>query len=82
MDINWQIVVNIAVGVSMPLLIWGLSYLTKLSSDLTALKVHVAESYVQKPEIAKIDKTMADIQASLSEILKTVHELKGRIGTP
>lgn len=42
-------------------------------------KVHVAENYVRKPEIENLGKIMTDIQNQLSEVLKTVHELKGRM---
>lgn len=76
---NMQIAINIAVGVLMPLVIFGLGYVVAIGKDLATYKVHVAENYVQKPEITKLEKSMQDIQTSLQEILRTVHELKGRM---
>jgi hypothetical protein len=41
-------------------------------------KTHIAENYVAKPDIAKLDKSMSDMNATLLNILAIVHELKGR----
>jgi len=75
---NMQIAVNIAVGVLMPLVIFGLGYVVAISKDLAGYKVHVAEHYVQKGEVTKLERIMDDIRSSVQEIVKTVHELKGR----
>jgi len=75
---NLQIAVNIAVGVLMPLVIFGLGYVVAISKDLATYKVHVAEHYVQKGEVTKLERIMDEIRASVQEIAKTVHELKGR----
>lgn len=41
-------------------------------------KLHVSEQYVSKPENLKIERSIADIQQTLKDILAIVHELKGR----
>lgn len=75
---NAQIIVNIAVGVLMPLVIFGLGYVVALSKDLANYKVHVAECYVQKPEISKLERIMEEVRSSVQEVSKIVHEQRGR----
>lgn len=41
-------------------------------------KLHVAENYVRHPEIQELKQMMKDAQTSSNDILKIVHELKGR----
>lgn len=75
---NLQIAVNIAVGVLMPLVIFGLGYVVAISKDLATYKVHVAEHYVQKGEVSKLEAIMEAVRQQVGEISQTLHELKGR----
>ncbi len=65
------------VSVMMPLVIWCLNHVAGLSKSLTDFKIHVAESYVQKPEIVKMGSDVAEIRRDITEILKTLHQIKG-----
>lgn len=75
---NLQIAVNIAVGVMMPLFIWGLGYISGLSKDLASFKLYVSENYLSKTDGAKSEEALADIRKRVDEILKIVYEMKGR----
>lgn len=74
---SWQIAVNIAVAILMPLVIFALGYIVSLSKRVTDLRVLVADEFVRKPEIDKLSATMNAIQTTLQELLKTVAEMKG-----
>lgn len=76
---NWQIVINVAVGVLMPLVIFALGYIVSLSKRITDLRVLVSDEFVKKPEITRIEQTMATISATCTELLKAVAEIKGEI---
>lgn len=76
---NWQIVVNVAVGVLMPLVIFALGYIVSLSKRITDLRVLVSDEFVKKPEITRIEQTMATISSTCTELLKAVAEIKGEI---
>lgn len=47
-------------------------------------KLHVAETYVRRPEVEEIEKKLDSMrlymQQQFSELLRTVYELKGRNG--
>jgi Tfp pilus assembly protein PilO len=76
---NWQIVINVAVGVLMPLVIFALGYIVSLSKRITDLRVLVSDEFVKKPEITRIEQTMATISQTCTELLKAVAEIKGEI---
>lgn len=76
---NWQIVVNFAVGITMPLLIFALGYIVSLSKRITDLRVLVSDEFVRKPELMKIEQAMNQIGTTCTELLKAVAELKGEL---
>lgn len=76
---NWQIIVNVAVGVLMPLVIFALGYIVSLSKRITDLRVLVSDEFVKKPEITRIEVTMAKIGSTCEQLLQAVAEIKGEI---
>ncbi|KOQ78868.1 hypothetical protein [Stenotrophomonas muris] len=76
---NWQIVVNVAVGVLMPLVIFALGYIVSLSKRITDLRVLVSDEFVRKPEIVKIEQVQNNIMQICQSLLTAVAELKGEI---
>lgn len=76
---NWQIVVNVAVGVLMPLVIFALGYIVSLSKRITDLRVLVSDEFVRKPELVKIEQTMESIGRTCTELLRAVSEIKGEM---
>ncbi|NGM56497.1 hypothetical protein G5C63_19515 [Stenotrophomonas pavanii] len=76
---NWQIVVNVAVGVLMPLVIFALGYIVSLSKRITDLRVLVSDEFVRKPEIVKIEQVQNNIMQICQSLLAAVAELKGEI---
>lgn len=75
MDTFANYLIGLAPVATIAVLGWN-AYLTR---RLSTLEVHVAEQYARQSEITKINETTASIQRSLSEILRTLHELKGRM---
>ena len=61
-----------------PAILALVGWVYSIQRSVEAHKLHVAENYVRHPEITKLETTMTEINHQLSEILKTVHELKGR----
>lgn len=76
---NWQIVVNVAVGITMPLVIFALGYIVSLSKRITDLRVLVSDEFVRKPELMRMEQAMTQIGATCTELLKAVAELKGEL---
>lgn len=74
----WQWAANALITVTMPVLIWIINHVASLSKSLADFKLHVAETYVQKPEIDKMSRDVAEIRRGMTEILKTLHEMKGQ----
>lgn len=72
-----QWIANALVSIAVPLMIWVMNHLASLSRGLADFKLHVAEHYVQKPEIQKIGQDVAEIRRDMTEILKTLHQMKG-----
>lgn len=72
-----QWVANAFITIAMPLLIWTMNHIAAISRQFADFKLHVAENYVQKPEIAKIGSDVAEIRRDMTEILKTLHQMKG-----
>lgn len=73
-----QWVANALITVAMPLLIWTMNHIAAISRQFADFKLHVAENYVQKPEILKMSQDVAEIRRDQTEILKTLHEMKGQ----
>lgn len=74
----WQWIANAFITIAMPILIWSINHIASLSKMLAEFKLHVAEHYVQKPEIDKMSNDVAEIRRGMTEILKTLHEMKGQ----
>lgn len=72
-----QWIANALITIAMPLLVWCLNHVAAMGRALTEFKLHVAENYVQKPEITKIGNDVAEIRRDMNEILKTLHQIKG-----
>lgn len=77
MEVNWQIVINVAVGVLMPLVIFALGYIVSLSKRVSDLRVLISDEFVRKPELVEVKQLMQSINATCNELLKTVAEMKG-----
>lgn len=73
-----QWIANVLIAIMMPIVIWGMNHISSLGKQVSAFKLHVAEHYVQKPEIDKMSNDVAEIRRGMTEILKTLHEMKGQ----
>ena len=62
-----------------PAILGLFAWVYSIQRSVEAHKLHVAENYVRHPELTKMETVMTEIQHQLAEILKTVHELKGRM---
>lgn len=72
-----QWIANALISIALPLLIWTMNHISALGRSLADFKLHVAEHYVQKPEIQKIGQDVAEIRRDMTEILKTLHQMVG-----
>lgn len=75
-----QWVANAFITIAMPLLIWTMNHIAAIGRQFADFKLHVAENYVQKPEILKMGNDVDAIRRDITEILKTLHEMKGSQG--
>lgn len=75
---GFQWIINALITITMPILIFAINHIASLGRKLAAFQLHVAEHYVQKPEIDKMSSDVAEIRRGMTEILKTLHEMKGQ----
>lgn len=72
-------IVNFLLSLDAALILALVGWVGYLTRRISTLEVHVAEQYASKGEIRHVNETVVNIQQTVSEILKVLHELKGRM---
>ena len=74
-----QLITQIVLAILVPAVFAWVAFSWRTHSDLQAYKLHVAETYAQKPQIDVIAMKMDEIRDAVTRLAEAVAHMQGRL---
>lgn len=59
---------------------WVIASIFKVKSEISALRLHVAENYATNPDIQKMESHLADFGKKIDSMLEMIYVIKAEVG--